>query len=334
MEKPKLILVAVMLLACGMTVRFAADNRSRASSARELEKKDIEDMMSSLSNWGRWGKEDELGTLNLITAQKRKQGAAEVKEGVSVSLARDMAATGAGGLASFEHKMTSTGVRPESTHASDIYSMEYHGYALTHMDGLCHLFYKGKMYNGFSQEQVTAKGATRLSIIKMKAGLFTRGVLMDMPRLWGDKYLEGGRAIYPEDLEAWEKKAGVRVKSGDAVLIRTGRWARQAAEGEGSIQKNSAGLHASCLPWLKQRDVAIIGSDLATDVLPSSIEGFDFPIHKVAIVAMGMPILDNCDLEALSEVAQARRRWSFLLTAAPLPVEGGTGSPINPIATF
>ena len=334
MGKRKLIVVAIMLLAWGLTVRFAADNRTRASSTRELSKNDIEEMMSSLSNWGRWGKEDELGTFNLITPQKRKQGIAEAKEGVSISLARNMAASAAGGPASFEHKMTSTGVRPGATHASDVYSMDYHGYALTHLDGLCHLFYKGKMYNGFSQEQVTERGAARLSITKMKAGLLTRGVLMDMPRLWGVKYLEGGRAIYPEDLEAWEKKADVRVKSGDAVLIRTGRWGRQAAEGEGSIQKNSAGLHASCLPWLKQRDVAIIGSDLATDVSPSGIEGFDFPIHSVAIVAMGMPILDNCDLEALSETAHVRRRWSFLLTAAPLPVEGGTGSPINPIATF
>jgi len=159
-------------------------------------------------------------------------------------------------------------------------------------------------------------------------------VLMDMPRLWGLKYLKGARAIYPEDLESWEKKAGVEVESGDAVLIRTGRWARRAAEGEWIIEQNSAGLHASCLPWLKKRDVAIVGSDLATDVLPSGVDGFMLPVHWVTIVAMGTPILDNCDFEALSEAASARKRWSFLLTAAPLAVEGGTGSPINPVATF
>jgi kynurenine formamidase len=157
---------------------------------------------------------------------------------------------------------------------------------------------------------------------------------MDMPRLFGVRYLPGTRAIYPEDLEAWERKAGVKVESGDAVLIRTGRWARRELEGPWAIMKNSAGLHASCLPWLKNRDVALVGSDLALDVLPSGVEGFELPVHWVCVVAMGTPILDNCDLEKVSEAAQARKRWVFLLTVAPLAVDGGTGSPVNPLAIY
>jgi len=160
---------------------------------------------------------------------------------------------------------------------------------------------------------------------------------MDLPRLFGVEYLKGRRAIYPEDLDAWEKKAGINVQSGDVILIRTGRWARYKAEGEWDALKDSSGLDASCTPWLKKRDIAVLGSDLASDVMPSGVEGTEpdfLPVHLITIVAMGAPILDNCDLEALSEAAAARGRWTFLLTVGPLAVEGGTGSPVNPIATF
>ena len=305
-----------------------------AQTKPRLGRKDVEAMMSSLSNWGRWGQQDEVGALNLITPEKRRQAAALVREGASISLARDAIKIKTDNSPPFEHKMSGTGLRAEADSSSDIYSVQYHGYTQTHLDALCHLFYKGKMYNGFSQREVTEKGAAKLSVIKVKNGIFTRGVLMDLPRLWGVKYLEGGKAIYPEDLDAWEKKTGLKVGSGDAILIRTGRWARRVAEGEWNVEANSAGLHASCLPWLKKRDVAILGSDLATDVMPSGIDGFKLPVHWVAVIAMGVPILDNCDLEAVGEAAAARKRWEFLLTAAPLAVDGGTGSPINPTAIF
>src|SRR5206468_8874003 len=129
---------------------------------------------------------------------------------------RDLATISGTSSAPFMHKMTATGQTEKSTSAADAYSFDYHGYLLTHLDALCHLFHKGRMYNDVPQERVTEKGAERLAVLNMKAGLFTRGVLMDMPRLWGVKYLEGSKAIYPEDLEAWEKKAGVRIESGDA----------------------------------------------------------------------------------------------------------------------
>jgi kynurenine formamidase len=230
--------------------------------------------------------------------------------------------------------MTALPQKVDVTSAADEYRVVYHGFTQTHLDALCHLFYKGRMYNGFSQQEVTERGAAKLSVTNIKQGIFTRCVLMDLPRLLGVRFLEGGHAIYPADLDACEQAAGVKVTSGDAVLIRTGRWTRATVEGDWEILKSSAGLHASCLKWLKERNVAVVGSDLALDVLPSGIEGFELPVHWVVVVAMGVPILDNCDLEAVSEAAAARKRWSFLLTVAPLAVEGGTGSPVNPLATF
>jgi kynurenine formamidase len=196
------------------------------------------------------------------------------------------------------------------------------------------MFWQGKMYNGFSQEEVTQKGASRLGIHNLKQGIVTRGVLIDIPRLKGVPYLEPGAAIYPEDLDAWEKKSGIKVMAGDVIFIRTGRWARRAAVGPWAVNSGSAGLHASCARWIKQRDVAMIGSDAASDVIPSGVEGVALPIHQLMIVAMGVHIFDNCDLESLSEACAKRNRWDFLLTAAPIAVTGGTGSPLNPIATF
>ena len=159
-----------------------------------------------------------------------------------------------------------------------------------------------------------------------KQGIFARAVLMDIPRLKGVDWLEPGTPIYPADLDAWEEKSGARVGSGDVVLIRTGRWARRDKEGPWDVSKLSAGLHASSAKWLKARDAAILGSDAASDVSPSLVEGVNQPIHQLVIIAMGMPIFDNLDLEAVSAEAARQERWEFLLTAAPMAVGGGTGA--------
>ncbi|MEK6303559.1 MAG: cyclase family protein [Acidobacteriota bacterium] len=326
------LLAVIFALAATSALMFAATTNEPSAQAqpRKLTKADIDRMMTELSNWGRWGKEDQLGAINLITPSKRKQAVLLVKEGVSVSLARDVEKERAtDNTLPFGHVMSFAG--PFSL---DTYSVNYHGYAHTHLDALCHMFYQGKMYNGFPQDEVTQKGAARLSILNLKQGIFTRGILMDMAKLKGVAYLEPETPIYPEDLEAWEKKAGIKVGSGDVIFIRTGRWARRAAVGPWNVGASAAGLHASCARWLKQRDVAIIGSDAASDVVPSGVEGVPLPIHQLVLVAMGVHIFDNCDLEALSEAAAKRNRWEFLLTASPLAVSGGTGSPLNPIATF
>jgi kynurenine formamidase len=157
---------------------------------------------------------------------------------------------------------------------------------------------------------------------------------MDIPRLKGVDYLDPGTPIYPEDLAAWEQQAGFKVESGDVVFIRTGRWKARAEKGPWDTTGASSGLSASCVKWFHDRDIAIIGSDDSADVLPSGVEGFVQPVHLLFLVALGTPIFDNMDLEAVAEEAARQNRWEFLLTAAPLAVEGGTGSPLNPIATF
>ncbi|MDX2032557.1 MAG: cyclase family protein [Blastocatellia bacterium] len=318
-----------------LSVCFVELDAMRAQSSRNLTKADIDRMMKELSNWGRWGKEDQLGAMNLVTPAKRKEAVKLVREGVSVSLAHNTnSETAADNDNPFEHTMVASGESAESMWAVEKMGVLFHGYQHTHLDALCHMFWQGKMYNGYSQADVTRKGAGKLAITNLKDGIFTRGILMDIPRLKGVPYLEPGTAIYPEDLDAWEKKAGLKLQPGDVVFIRTGRWARRAAGGPWNIGENAAGLHASCAKWLKQRDVAVLGSDAASDVLPSGVPGVTHPIHQMVLIAMGMNILDNCDLEALSEAAARRNRWEFLLTTAPIAMVGGTGSPLNPIATF
>jgi len=322
--------ISLLVFLPTVAVVLGASSNEPVAPQQKLTKADIDRMMTELSNWGRWGKDDQLGAINLITPAKRKQAAALVKEGVSVSLAHDVEKERAPDNSNpFQHTMILT---PQFS--LDSYSVNYHGYAHTHLDALCHVFYQGKMYNGFSQEEVTQKGAGKLSIITLKQGVFTRGILIDIPRLKGVPYLEPETPIYPEDLDAWEKKAGIKVSPGDVIFIRTGRWARRAAVGPWDVGRHAAGLHASCARWLKQRGVAILGSDVASDVVPSQVEGVSLPIHQLVLVALGVNIFDNCDLEALAEATAKRNRWEFLLTAAPLAVQGGTGSPLNPIATF
>jgi kynurenine formamidase len=334
----------VVALSClaGASVAFftwqlaAPQALAQSSPAHTVTAATVDQWMTQLSNWGRWGKDDQMGAINLITPAKRKQAAALVKDGVPVSMARNTETSKAADNDSpFGHTMTSTGKNPlDGSYSMDLISVSYHGWAHTHMDSLCHMFYKGKMYNGFPQDAITTQGATKLAVTNFKTGIFSRGILMDIPRLKGVSYLDPGTPIYPEDLDAWEKKAGVKVGSGDIVLIRTGRWALRDAKGPWKISTNSAGLYATCAKWLKARDVAVLGSDGASDVMPSGVAGVTQPIHQLVIIAMGMPIFDNLDLEAVSAEANRRQRWDFLVSAAPLAVTGGTGSPFNPIATF
>ena len=307
--------------------------------SRELVQADIEQMMEDLSNWGRWGPEDELGAANLITPEKRLEALALATEGITVSLAHRVIKEEADDVPlPFGHSML--GVPDSSAEpgffggVSDNYTVSYHGYSHSHIDSLCHILYKGRMYNGVSQDTIVEEGCTNASIDNLQGGIVTRGILFDIPRLKGVPYLEPGTPIYQEDLEAWEEMAGVTVRPGDAIFIRTGRWARRAEVGAWNISENAAGLHASTLPWIKARDVSFAGSDAALDVVPSLVEDVALPVHLVTIVAMGVDLFDNQDLEALAETAASQNRWEFTLMAAPLAVEQGTGSPLNALAIF
>jgi len=326
--KPIAPLAAAVLWVAVCTILPGAD-APRATRA------DVGRWMKELSNWGRWGKDDQKGTLNLITPAVRKRAAALVRAGISVSLARtDSTEDAPDNKPAFGHAMLVTAADPSAQFAMDRYTEAYHGSGITHLDALCHMLGAGALFNGFPRDSVTQAGAAKLDVLNFKDGIFARGVLMDITRLKGLPFLEPGQPIYPEDLDAWVKKAGIKVEPGDVVLIRTGRWARRAKLGPWDIGAKAAGLHASCASWLHARDAAILGSDFAADLMPSGVDGVAMPIHQLALVAMGMPILDNCDLEALSATAGRLRRWEFLVVAAPEPVPGGTGSPINPVALF
>jgi len=305
---------------------------AQTPASRSLTKADVDRMMTELSNWGRWGAADEMGTVNLLTPARRKAAAALVTEGASISLSRDTDSVAAPDNSNpFVHKMSDP-VGGEFN--MDEYDIFFHGFAYTHFDALSHVFYQGKMYNGFPVSAVTKDGASKLAVTAFRDGFLGRGVLVDIARLKKVPYLDGSTAIYPEDLEAWEKSTGVRIGPGDIVFVRTGRWARRAAKGPWDISSQSAGLYASTARWFKSRDIAILGSDDASDVLPSGITGVDFPMHQIMLAAMGTPLFDQCDLEAIGTAAAARNRWTFLVTAAPLRAVGGTGAPVNIIATF
>jgi kynurenine formamidase len=321
--------VLLVLLLVGSSVGRLS-SQSTSTPKHVVTEAEYEQWTKTLSNWGRWGKDDEIGALNLITPAKRKQAAGLVKEGVSVSMAADADTAKAVDNAN-PYEITMNGI------GTDRIAVSYHGIAHTHLDSLAHINFNGVFYNGYTPDPaVVAKDRhPKNSIHNVKNGIFTRGVLIDIPRLKGVPYLEPGTPIYVEDLEAWEKQAGVKVGPGDALFVRTGVWARRKAQGPWLRGRapggKSAGLDPSVIPWLKQRDIAILGSDHPQYVSPSNLSA---AVHDFALVYLGVHLFDNCDLEALADRAAARKRWDFLLTAAPLPIPGGTGSPANPIATF
>jgi len=326
--------IAGLVAWSGVAVRTQSSGAAGASDRAAVSKAQYDQWKTELSNWGRWGKDDEIGALNLITPAKRRQAASLVKDGITVSLAGDVnTAKAEDNFAPYEHVIT----QAAATGAADRLAVSYHGYAHTHIDGFAHRFFDGKMWNGFSWEEVSKEGgAKKNSIYNLHNGIFTRGVLMDIARLKGVEYLEPGTRIYVSDLEAWEKRAGVKVAEGDAVFIRTGRWARRAKLGPWNAATNAAGLDASVIPWLKQRGVALLGSESAQDASPqpAGAEIGGLPVHDFALIMLGIHLFDNTNLEAVGQAAAQRKRWDFLLTAAPLPVRGGTGSPLNPIAVF
>ncbi|MGB5755274.1 MAG: cyclase family protein [Acidimicrobiales bacterium] len=299
-------------------------------------------MFESAKNWGRWGDDDEAGALNYITPDHRRAAAAEVTVGETVSCARELPVR-----PSVEnpnpalHMMTRGGddcVVPglglEST--SDFVGVAFHGMSTSHIDALCHVFVDGLMYNGFAGTEVRSTGADRGSIMCAGDGIVGRGVLLDMARQQGLPYLEPGTAITVADLEAAEAGQSLTVGEGDILLIGTGRDARRAEGGPWHpFTEGLAGLHPQCIPWLHERRVSVLGCDGVSDVLPgNNPPRWIMPIHQCVIVAMGVHLLDNLRLDRLADACGRAGKWSFLFTVAPLRVEGGTGSPVNPIAVL
>jgi len=331
MTKTSLGVLAIGTLLTTITVTPGAQKHPVSHT---VTKEQFEQWKKDLSNWGRWGTDDQLGAMNLITPAKRKQAAALVKDGVAISMALDAdEIKSVDNPNPYEHRMMGIG--------SDYIGVAMHGWAHTHLDSLAHVNDNGSFFNGYKPDAEIVKkdnGHARNSLSNEKSGIFTRAVLLDIPRLKGIKYLEPGTPIYQEDLEAAEKMAGVRVGPGDALFIRTGVWPYRSEHGpfpRGRAGKD-AGLDATTLPWLKQRDIAILGSDHPQGVNPAPSGSNVAPnaVHDFMLVYRGVLLFDNCDLEEVATAAAARHRWEFLLTSAPLPIKGATGSPVNPIAVF
>ncbi|HYV61991.1 MAG TPA: cyclase family protein [Bryobacteraceae bacterium] len=300
---------------------------------------------AELSNWGRWGKDDERGALNLVTSKKSVEAARLVKDGVTVSLARFADLDKAADNFNFgETKHTMVSRDPNTGRvrgALDAISFGIHDGTNSHLDALCHyaLPRDGKqlVFNGHPQD-LDEKGCKANGIDRMGPGIVTRGILVDLPLLKGVPYLEPGTAIYVSDLEAWEKYAGVKISSGDALFIRTGRWARRAKLGAWNAGREAAGLHATAMPWIKQHDIALLGSDGVNDVQPSGVvgtgEAANRPVHTLAIAVLGVPLVDNGYFEDVAREAAARKRWEFLTTVQFTRIPGGTATTFNALATF
>lgn len=307
---------------------------------------DVLRYFESCSNWGRWGPDDELGTLNYITAAQRSAAARTVRDGLSVSCARLIPTLQAEEdfLAPPLHFMTASGdawvgkATPSNTlqMAGDFVGLAFHGLAVTHVDSLCHIFRDGLMYNGRSADLVsTTAGASVLGVDTVRDGIVGRGVLLDIPALKGKDWLDPDEGVFPDDLEAAEERGGIRVDAGDIVLCRFGAMAQRNARGPSKeVFTRRSGLHAACVPWLHERRVAALGSDSAQDLFPSGYPALRAPLHQVGIVAMGLCLIDNCDLEALAATCARLGRWEFLLSIGALRIENTTGSPVNPIALF
>jgi hypothetical protein len=305
-------------------------------------------MEQSLSNWGRWGEDDERGTVNLVTPEKTKEALHLVKDGVVTSLARFASLEKTIDNFTFgptKHEMwygVAGPPKPGQTRgALDTISYGLHDGTNSHLDALCHytLLRDGKVvvYNG--HPSATEKGCSKNAIDRMGPGFATRAVLVDMPLLNGVKWLDPHTPIYPEDLEAWEKFANVKIGRGDAVLVRTGRWALRAAQGPWPQAREAAGLHASVMPWLKQRDIALLASDAVNDVQPSGIvggfgEAANRPVHLISIAVMGLPLVDNGYFEDAAREAAARKRWEFFMTVQFTGLEGGTATNFNALGIF
>jgi kynurenine formamidase len=289
-------------------------------------------------NWGRWGPDDQRGTSNLITPAKIQNAAKLVRSGIVVSLAHPVPQQPAADVpAQSVFNRTTTAITDSVT--VDTFQVSYHGLAVAHMDAFCHFFADGRMYNGFPvAENITKdRGCLKGDVMAWKDGVVTRAVLYDIPQLKGVEWVEPGTPITVADLEAWEDKAGVKAGPGDVVVLYIGRWKRRAAEGAwtGTV----AGYHADTIPFIKQRDVAFLAHDFNIDWSPrpgwGKEEGIpNMPIHQATLNWMGVGIVENLDLERAVETARRLKQYEFMLTFAPLPVEGGTGSPLNPIAVF
>src|SRR5262245_19338274 len=316
-------------------------NPSKAEG-RRMSVAEFDRLFASLKNWGRWGPDDERGTLNYLTSDKVRAAAALVRRGriVSLSTPINTIAGPDNPNPALYYVNTAHDVdvgAGDIRFATDFLGIQFHGDCHTHIDALCHVAYKGELYNGRPAALVTSRGALGLDITAFAPGVVGRGVLIDIPRLRGVKWLEPGEAVTREEIEAAEAAVGVQLGEGDIMVFRTGHDRRRRELGAwdvGYTGQGRAGLDPYALTLLHERKVAVFLPDGDGELVPSDVEGIEYPIHPLQITAMGMLCADSLQLEELAEVCEAEGRWEFMVVIAPLRLPRGTGCPFNPIAIF
>ena len=296
-------------------------------------------LFERVSNWGRWSDRPERGALNHLTPERVVDAARLVRRGITVTLSLPLDTEArVDNPEPADHHMTmltdedigSGSVR----FAKDYVGVDYHNEGHSHIDAFSHVAYRGLFYDGKPEQSVTAQGAEYGTIDVLRDGLVGRGVLLDVPRVREIQWLEPGEDVSIEDLESAEREHGVRVGPGDILLVRTGHARRRAELPPWDTRIAKAGLHPTTATFLAERCVAALGSDGNNDTAPSTTEGVGFPIHVLALDAMGIHLLDYLQLEGLARQCETERRWEFMFAAAPLRLARGTGSPLNPTAIF
>jgi len=304
-----------------------------------MTEQEFRELFDTVSTWGRRDAHGQRGALRHLTAARKAAAARLVHDGVTVSLGRPLVTEARIDVPQpADHHMTmltdvdigSGSVR----FAKDYVGVDYHNEGHSHIDALCHVAFDGFFFDGQPAESVTTRGAEAGAIDVLEDGLVGRGVLLDVPRVRGSRWMEPGEHVSREDLEAAERAQGVRVGPGDILLVRTGHDRRFNEFEPWDPTDAKTGLHPTAACFLAERCVAALGSDGNNDTAPSTTEGIAFPIHVLAINAMGIHLLDYLQFEDVVPHCEATGRWEFFFVAAPLRLVGGTGSPLNPIAIF
>jgi kynurenine formamidase len=291
-------------------------------------------MFQRCSNWGRWGPDDQAGTLNLITPEKRRSAARLVRSGRSGSFTRPLSkvADSVNVRPIYHHMTTSAHNRYIGAH--DWVGISCHGLANTHLDALSHSEFDGKVYNGRDWADTwTFEGMAWCSITAQLDGIFTRGVLLDVTAARDVPWIDTEDYITVADLERAERLAGVEVSSGDALFVHSGLRAQEAGQGHLQSVTERAGLHAECVEWVHQRGVAVYGGD-CVERMPYPSKAMPMPLHMIGCVAMGLCLMDYPEVTTLLDMCEAEDSYEFVLSCAPLAIPGATGSAVNPIATF
>ncbi|MEU5595179.1 cyclase family protein [Streptomyces sp. NPDC020298] len=301
---------------------------------------DFRSLYHRLRDQARYDGDPSRGALGHLTPERVLAAAGEVRRGRTVSLAAPIETTpGPDNPEPARHSMTASahgegedarGLR----FARDRFAMNVHGDADSHLDALCHVMFDGELYGGVPASSVTPDGAGALTLDLVRDGIVGRGVLLDIPRLRGVPWLDPGDHVTAGDLRAAEAAQEVTVGPGDLLFVRVGHRRRRRSVGAWDTARARAGLHPAAVTVVAERRVAALGSDGNSDCAPSAVAEVPFPVHVLAVNALGLQLLDWLDLEGLASACEQLGRWHFLCVVAPLRLPAATGCPVNPIAVL